>query len=130
MLLGSLSMTVMAQDSILPQLKRCTKNAVMKLSTSLESGKSDQLVAQDYESLAKTLFVQGEYAKAKNYLLNALQAIQKTDNISVEMQQGKKIISVKQINPTTIELLFTDSQRMSFDFYGENIFRIFQDIND
>lgn len=59
-----------------------------------------------------------------------LQAIQKTYNISVEMQQGKKNISAKQINPTTIELLFTDSQRMSFDFYGENIFRIFQDIND
>jgi len=61
----------MAQDSIPPILKRSTKSAVMKLSTSLESGKSDDLVASDYEALAKTLIEQGEYEKAENYLLNA-----------------------------------------------------------
>lgn len=69
--LGNFSSATMAQDSIPPILKRSTKSAVMKLSTSLESGKSDDLVASDYEALAKTLIEQGEYEKAENYLLNA-----------------------------------------------------------
>ena len=69
--LGNFSTATMAQDSIPPVLKRSAKSAVMKLSTSLESGKSDDLVASDYEALAKTLIEQGEYEKAENYLLNA-----------------------------------------------------------
>lgn len=71
LLLGNLSVTIMAQDSIPPASKRSTKSAAMKLSTSLESGQSDQLVASDYETLAKTLAEQGEYEKAENYLFNA-----------------------------------------------------------
>ncbi|WP_288206877.1 TIM-barrel domain-containing protein [uncultured Parabacteroides sp.] len=59
----------------------------------------------------------------------SMQAIQKADNICMEMQQAKKIVGAKQINPTTIEIQFSDNQRMAFDFYGENIFRVFQDIN-
>ena len=59
----------------------------------------------------------------------SMQAIQKTDNICMEMQQAKKIVGAKQINPTTIEIQFSDNQRMAFDFYGRNIFRVFQDIN-
>lgn len=59
----------------------------------------------------------------------SMQAIQKTDNICMEMQQAKKIVGAKQINPTTIEIQFSDNQRMAFDFYGGNIFRVFQDIN-
>ncbi len=31
------------------------------------------------------------------------------------------------INPTTVDVHFENGHRMSFDFYGENIFRIFQD---
>lgn len=58
-----------------------------------------------------------------------IQAIQKADNICMEMQQAKKIVGAKQINSTTIEIQFSDNQRMAFDFYGENIFRVFQDIN-
>lgn len=57
-----------------------------------------------------------------------MQGIQKTD-VCLEIQQDKKIVRAKQINPTTVELLFSDNQRMTFDFYGENIFRIFQDNN-
>src|SRR5690606_20598338 len=34
----------------------------------------------------------------------------------------------KKINAHTVEVLFSDSQRMTFDFYGENIFKLFQDI--
>ena len=75
--LGSLSVTITAQDSIPSVSKKSTKSAVMKLSTSLESGKSDELVASDYEELAKTLIVQGEYEKAENYLLNARKLYEK-----------------------------------------------------
>ena len=59
----------------------------------------------------------------------SMQAIQKADNVCMEIQQDKKIVGAKQINPTTVELLFSDNQRMAFDFYGENIFRVFQDVN-
>lgn len=55
-----------------------------------------------------------------------MQGIQKAD-VCLEIQQDKKIVQAKRINPTTVELLFSDNQRMTFDFYGENIFRIFQD---
>lgn len=35
--------------------------------------------------------------------------------------------SAKLLNPTTVELSLKDGQKMYVDFYGENIFRIFQD---
>ena len=41
------------------------------------------------------------------------------DNVTVK--------SVKQINPTAVELNLENNQRMTIDFYGENIFRLFQD---
>ena len=40
---------------------------------------------------------------------------------------SQKIESAEQINPTTIELIFADKHRITIDFYGENIFRIFED---
>lgn len=43
------------------------------------------------------------------------------------VQSNLKIVSAKQINPTTVEVLFADNHRMTIDFYGENIFRLFQD---
>lgn len=45
------------------------------------------------------------------------------------VQQQPSIVKVQQINPTTIEVLMSNHQRMTFDFYGENIFRVFQDNN-
>lgn len=42
-------------------------------------------------------------------------------------QQDKTITSAKKINPTTVDIVFSDSQRMTIDFYGDNIFRLFQD---
>lgn len=87
LLLGNLSVTVMAQDSIPPASKRSTKSAAMKLSTSLESGQSDQLVASDYETLAKTLAEQGEYEKAENYLLNARE-------LYTQLKENEKIAHV------------------------------------
>ena len=48
-----------------------------------------------------------------------MQAI--ADNVTVK--------AVKQINPTAVELNLENNQRMTIDFYGENIFRLFQDNN-
>lgn len=45
---------------------------------------------------------------------------------SVE-SQAKAIQSVRQLNPTTVEIWYTNNQHSTLDFYGENIFRIFQD---
>ena len=41
-------------------------------------------------------------------------------------QKQETIIGVKKVNPTTVDILFSNHQRMTFDFYGENIFRVFQ----
>jgi len=40
---------------------------------------------------------------------------------------SNKIESADQINPTTVQLIFTDKHRVTIDFYGENIFRVFED---
>jgi hypothetical protein len=48
----------------------------------------------------------------------------------VNTASGGTFVSAKKINPTTVELLCSDNQRMTLDFYGENIFRIFQDNSD
>lgn len=96
LLLGSLSLTVMAQDTMLFKSKRSTKNAAIKLSTSLESGKSDQLVAQDYEALAKTLIIQGEYAKAENYLLNARRLYDKLKDKEMKARVDRELGRVQE----------------------------------
>lgn len=44
-----------------------------------------------------------------------------------QLLQSSPIRSVTQINPSTFELLYANGQRLSIDFYGENIFRLFQD---
>jgi hypothetical protein len=44
-------------------------------------------------------------------------------------QQINKVVSAKKVNPTMIEVQLIDNQRSIFDFYGENIFRLFQDNN-
>ena len=49
------------------------------------------------------------------------------DHVSAVSQQGKAIIGVQRINPTTVDVLFSGNKRMTFDFYGDNIFRVFQD---
>ncbi|GHT65156.1 alpha-xylosidase [Bacteroidia bacterium] len=37
------------------------------------------------------------------------------------------ITTVNKINPTTVEVVFSDNNRRTIDFYGDNIFRLFQD---
>ena len=46
-----------------------------------------------------------------------------------EGPQTTEIVEVRKINPTTVELFFSDNRTMTFDFYGDNIFRMFQDNN-
>ncbi|WP_316845632.1 TIM-barrel domain-containing protein [Pedobacter psychrodurus] len=58
------------------------------------------------------------------FFVVAQSAAQKSNQ---EVQKVTKIISAKKINTTTVELLLSDSQRLTLDFYGENIFRLFQD---
>lgn len=58
-------------------------------------------------------------------LLNVVAA----ENISAVAQQGQTITGVQKINPTTVDVLFSGNKRMTFDFYGDNIFRVFQDNN-
>lgn len=43
--------------------------------------------------------------------------------------QQQRIVSINQLNPTSFEVILQNNQRMTFDFYGNNIFRIFQDNN-
>jgi len=40
-----------------------------------------------------------------------------------------KIIAVQKINPTTVEIVYDNNQRLTLDFYGNHIFRMFQDIH-
>jgi len=54
-------------------------------------------------------------------------AAQKPSTIQQVLQKDHKIISAKKINPTTIDVLFSDQQHLTFDFYSDQIFRLFQD---
>lgn len=42
---------------------------------------------------------------------------------------GDAVAKVVKINPTTVELNLSNKQRVTLDFYGENIFRMFRDNN-
>ena len=45
------------------------------------------------------------------------------------VRQVFSVIGVTKINQTTVEVLYSNHQRMTLDFYGDNIFRMFQDNN-
>lgn len=64
--------------------------------------------------------------------LSSIQASAASDqsgvfSASVCQEQTSGILRAEKINPTTVDVLFTNQQRMTIDFYGENIFRVFQD---
>lgn len=42
-------------------------------------------------------------------------------------QQQPLVSGATLLNPTTVEVLFSNQQRMMLDFYGENMVRFFQD---
>lgn len=56
-------------------------------------------------------------------------AAQSNTHLQQVIQQNQHIIGVRKINPSTIEVLFSNNQRLLFDFYGDDIFRLFQDNN-
>ncbi|AIM36311.1 alpha-xylosidase [Sphingobacterium sp. ML3W] len=55
------------------------------------------------------------------------QANFRSEAIQQETNPALTIVSAKKINASTIEVLFSDNQRLTFDFYGGHIFRLFQD---
>ena len=64
--------------------------------------------------------------------LSSIQASAASDqsdvsSASVRQEQTSGILRAEKINPTTVDVLFANQQRMTIDFYGENIFRVFQD---
>lgn len=52
-------------------------------------------------------------------------AIQPSEPVPVMTTEVTPVVSAQRINPTTIDLVFRNGQRMTFDFYGPNIFRMF-----
>ena len=52
-----------------------------------------------------------------------------SETVAAIVRQAQTIVGVQQINPTTVDVVFSNNQRMTFDFYGDNIFRMFQDNN-
>jgi|GEM_PF-1086424 len=40
-----------------------------------------------------------------------------------------KIIAAQKINPTTVEIVYANKERLTIDFYSSHIFRMFQDAN-
>ncbi|MCT3921168.1 discoidin domain-containing protein [Elizabethkingia anophelis] len=65
---------------------------------------------------------------SSTFLTNYVQAQQtvaaKTETVA---QQQLKITNAKKINATTVEITFSNQQKALLDFYGDNIFRLFQD---
>ncbi len=55
------------------------------------------------------------------------QTIQKEKMVRPSVQPVLQIISAKKITPTVIELLLSHNQKRLIDFYGDHIFRFFQD---
>ena len=39
-------------------------------------------------------------------------------------------VQILRINPTLVEIVFANQQRVAVDFYGESVSRIFEDRND
>lgn len=52
---------------------------------------------------------------------------EKTELSQTVLQQQVTVTGARMINPTTVEVLYSDSTLLSLDFYGNNIFRMFQD---
>jgi hypothetical protein len=59
------------------------------------------------------------------FLLIAAQGL--AQNVNAVKPEDIKVINAKMINDTALELLLSGDKKLIFDFYGENIFRLFQD---
>ncbi|MEN8119449.1 MAG: TIM-barrel domain-containing protein [Bacteroidota bacterium] len=64
-------------------------------------------------------------------LIIAIIAVVFLANASAQVQEKtetekKTIVGAQLINPHTVEVIYSNNERMIFDFYGENIFRLYQ----
>lgn len=75
-------------------------------------------------SIASCLFVCSTLATQSNLQAQSVSP-SLIENTAISKQQ--QIIGAKKINATTVEISFSNNQKMLLDFYGENIFRLFQD---
>lgn len=55
------------------------------------------------------------------------QAMRGTEKNNEITPQTHQLIGARKLNPTTVEVYFSGNQVLTIDFYGENIFRLFQD---
>lgn len=61
-------------------------------------------------------------------LTSTFVAAQNDAKLEVSTQKEEiKMVAARKTNPTTIEIEFSNHQKMWIDFYGNNIFRMFQD---
>lgn len=78
----------------------------------------NQAIRKGIKIVLLTLFI---------HLMPAAKAIPIDNGTHNETERQPTIEDVRKINPHTVEIQYTDKQIKTFDFYGENIFRIFQD---
>lgn len=65
-----------------------------------------------------------------NSLVTLLAVVATMFSINAHSQEtSSSVKSVVKINPTTVEVKFDDNNRITLDFYGNNIFRMFRDVN-
>lgn len=64
---------------------------------------------------------------AKSFVSIVLLVMAAHPPLAARQAADSGIVSAQKINPTTVELLYADGSRMTLDFYGENIFRMFRD---
>ena len=76
-------------------------------------------------------FHQKKYLVSKFFLLLILIIPNRSKVLAQEKAPiSNKITAIEKINPSTVQLLFTDGHRLTIDFYGENIFRVFEDTSE
>ena len=72
------------------------KEAVLKLSKSLEENKSDNELAEDYENLAKEFSKTGDYAKAEENLLKAKRLYERQKNKEKLAEIERELAKIKE----------------------------------
>ncbi len=60
-------------------------------------------------------------------LLSTVAVAQNESKLDGTKHTSRTLVSAKKTNATTIEIKLSNQQKMLIDFYGENIFRMFQD---
>ncbi len=81
-------------------------------------------ITKSFKNLLRVLFI-----LALSTAYSHLQAQQAAENSTTKtvVQDDHKIIGAEKINATTAEVSFFNGEKMFLDFYGDHIFRLFQD---